>query len=108
MVVCNFSPVHRQGYRVGAPFGGTWTPVFNTDDTRYGGQGLGDLQPLKTERVPCHEQKQSLVLDLPPMSAMLYRCTRRNPVRRPKQESGQKADVPSAKNSRSKKSKKGQ
>ncbi|MEI3140263.1 MAG: alpha amylase C-terminal domain-containing protein [Lawsonibacter sp.] len=39
LVVCNFSPNHRNGYRVGAPFAGTWTPVFNTDDTQFGGQG---------------------------------------------------------------------
>ena len=90
MVVCNFSPVHRDGYRVGAPFAGTWSVVFNTDDTRFGGQGLGDAQPLKTEKQPCHEQEQSLVLDLPPMSAVILRCTRRTPVRRPKASSAEK------------------
>ncbi len=86
IVVCNFSPVHRQGYRVGAPFAGTWAPVFNTDLDRYGGQNLGDKAPLKTEKVACHNQEQSLVIDLPPMSCMIYRCTRRTPVRRPKGE----------------------
>ena len=84
IVVCNFSPNHREGYRVGAPFGGTWAPVFNTDEARFGGQDTGDKGPLKTEKVPCHDQPQSLVIDLPAMSAMIYRCTRRNPVRKPK------------------------
>ncbi len=82
IVVCNFSPVHRQGYRVGAPFAGTWAPVFNTDLDEYGGQNLGDKEPLKTEKVACHGQDQSLVIDLPPMAVMIYRCTRRAPVRR--------------------------
>ena len=82
-MVCNFSPNHRNGYRVGAPFAGIWTPVLNTDDTQFGGQGLGDHDPVKTEKVPCHDQAQSLVIDLPPMSAMIYRCTRRFPVRKP-------------------------
>ncbi len=86
IVVCNFSPEHREGYRVGAPFAGTWAPVFNTDEERFGGSGLGDTAPLKTETLPCHEQQQSLVIDLPPMSAMIYRCTRKNPVRKPKVE----------------------
>jgi 1,4-alpha-glucan branching enzyme len=85
LVVCNFSPVHRDGYRVGAPFGGTWTPILNTDDPAFGGQGLGGAA-LKTEPVPCHDQEQSLVLDLPPMSALIYRCTRKNPVRKPKEQ----------------------
>ena len=84
IVAANFSPNHRKGYRVGAPFGGTWAPVFNTDSVEYGGTGLGDTAPIKTEKVPCHDQAQSLVIDLPPMSVMFYRCTRKNPVRRSK------------------------
>ena len=86
IVVCNFSPEHRKGYRVGAPFAGTWAPAFNTDDARFGGQGLGDTANLKTEKVPFHEQTQSLVIDLPPMSAMIYRCVRKAPGRKPKAE----------------------
>ena len=85
-IVCNFSPNHREGYRIGVPFAGTWSPVFNTDETRFGGQGLGDHDPIKTEKVAYHDQEQSLVLDLPPMSVMIYRCTRRAPVRKPKAE----------------------
>ena len=84
IVVANFSPNHRKGYRVGAPFGGTWAPIFNTDAAEFGGTGLGDTGPLKTEKVPYHDQAQSLVIDLPPMSVMIYRCTRKNPVRRAK------------------------
>ena len=84
IVVCNFSPEHRKGYRVGAPFGGTWAPILNTDAPEFGGQGLGDTAPIKTEKVPCHDQQQSLTIDLPPMSAMIYRCVRKNPVRKPK------------------------
>ena len=94
IVVCNFSPEHRDGYRVGAPFGGRWAVVLNTDDQQFGGQGLGDKEPLKTEKVPCHDQQQSLVIDLPPMSAVIYRCVRKNPARRSKadKEEGAKAE----------------
>lgn len=84
VVVCNFSPNHREGYRVGVPCAGTWAAAFNTDITDYGGQGCGDFDPLKTEEVPCHEQEQSLVIDLPPMAAVIYRCTRKAPARKPK------------------------
>ena len=84
IVVCNFSPEHRKGYRVGVPFGGTWAPILNTDSAEFGGQGLGDTAPIKTEKVPCHDQQQSMVIDLPPMSAMIYRCIRKNPIRKPK------------------------
>ena len=85
VVVCNFSPVHRKGYQVGVPYPGVWTPILNTDSARFGGSGLGDEQPLKSQRIPCHGQDQSLTIDLPPMAVMVWRCTRRFPVRRTKE-----------------------
>ena len=82
--MCNFSPVHRKGYRLGVPYRGKWTPVLNTDCAEFGGSGLGDLTSLYAENTPCHGQEQSLVIDLPPMAVMVYRCTHRFPVRRKK------------------------
>ena len=35
--------------------------------------------PLKTEKIPCHDQQQSLTVDLPPMTTVILRCVRRNP-----------------------------
>ena len=96
IIVCNFSPIHRDGYRVGAPFGGTWASVFNSDAVEFGGQGLGDTAPLKTEKVACHGQEQSLTINLPPMSCVAYRCTRKNPVRKPKAEGEKKESAKKA------------
>ena len=87
VVVCNFSPVDRTGYRIGVPAAGQYTCIFNTDDEAYGGQGRGDKAPVKSEYVPCHGRGQSLALTLPPMSAVVYRCTRKFPPRRKKAES---------------------
>lgn len=84
VVVANFSPIHRKGYQVGLPFPGTWAPVFNTDAEEFGGAGLGDTAPIKSVDIPCHNQEQSMTIDLPPMSVMIYRCTRRAPVRKKK------------------------
>ena len=89
IVVCNFSPIHRKGYYVGAPFSGAWAPVLNTDAAEFGGSGLGDTAPIKTISTPCHDQEQALSIDLPPMSVMVYRCIRRSPVRTNK--AGEKA-----------------
>ena len=35
---------------------------------------------------PCHDREQSITITLPPMSAVIYQCTRRFPVRRKKGE----------------------
>ena len=90
LVVCNFSPVRREGYRVGAPFAGIWSQAFTTDDPRFGGQGGGEIVPVKTEKVPCHDQPQSLSIDLPAMSAVVYRCIRKAPVRKAKEAAPEK------------------
>ena len=82
LVVCSFSPVHRPDYRVGVPTAGVWAPVFSSDALAFGGQGLGDTAPVKTESVPCHKQPNSLVIDLPPMTAVIYRCIRKAPPRK--------------------------
>ena len=84
LAVCNFSPVHRPGYRLGVPYRGTYQCVFNSDDEHFGGSGLGDKEPLSSEDIPMHGQEQSLVIDIPPMSGVIYRCTRKKPAIRKK------------------------
>ena len=86
VIVCNFSPVHRKDYRLGVPFPGRYELVFNTDDESFGGSGLGDKEPLKSEYTPCHGQEQSMLIDLPPMSAVIYKCVKKFPPRRKKAE----------------------
>ena len=84
LIMCNFSPVHRPGYRVGVPVSGRYTCLFNTDDPAFGGTGLGDAEPVKSAYIPCHGQEQSIAIDVPPLSAVIYRCTRKFPPRRKK------------------------
>ena len=52
---------------------------------------MGDKVQLTTEKVPCHDQEQSIVIDLPPMSGVIYRCTRKAP---PKKAPAKKAAKP--------------
>ena len=73
LVACNFSPIHRKDYRVGLPKAGTYELVFNTDWPQFGGHDLGDKAPLTAQPIPCHKQAQSMQIDLPPMSCVIYR-----------------------------------
>ena len=82
VVLCNFSPVHREGYRVGVPVGGKYQVLLNSDDVQFGGAGLGDKGLLASEKIPCHGQEQSITVDLPPMSGVIYHCARKSPVRK--------------------------
>jgi 1,4-alpha-glucan branching enzyme len=71
-VVCNFTPVPRQNYRVGVPHSGRWRELLNSDATLYGGSGQGNLGGVRTDPVPAHGQLQSLTLTLPPLAIVLF------------------------------------
>ena len=86
LIAVNFSPIDRVGYQIGVPVAGTYEVLFNSDDEAFGGQGRGSRSPLKTKPVPAHDFKQSLVVDLPPLSGLILRCSRKNPVRAKKVE----------------------
>src|SRR5690606_38738624 len=42
LVVCNFTPVPRHAYRVGAARPGQWKELFNSDAAAYGGSNVGN------------------------------------------------------------------
>jgi 1,4-alpha-glucan branching enzyme len=71
-LVCagNFSPVVREGYRLGLPRGGGWRELLNTDATAYGGSGVGNPALLEAEARPKNDQPWSVELTLPPLGVV--------------------------------------
>ncbi len=84
IVVCNFCPVTRTGYRIGVPKAGSYVPVLSSDDAKYGGSGT-ELSPAKTKKEEMHGLPYSVELTLPPLSAVFYE---HKAVRRAKAEDG--------------------
>jgi 1,4-alpha-glucan branching enzyme len=72
LVVCNFTPVPRTNYIIGAPRPGFWREVLNSDSTWYGGSGMGNLGGARTTPTPAHGRFQSLTLTLPPLSTSYF------------------------------------
>jgi 1,4-alpha-glucan branching enzyme len=70
VVICNFTPVARAGYRVGLPFAGHWREVLNTDASDYGGSGLGNLGGVNASPLPSHGTPASATLLLPPLATL--------------------------------------
>jgi 1,4-alpha-glucan branching enzyme len=70
VVVCNFTPVPRHGFRLGVPQAGTWAEVINSDLEVYGGSGIAN-GTLVTEAVGAHHQHQSVVMSLPPLATVI-------------------------------------
>ncbi len=73
LCVFNFTPVSRQGYRVGCPMGGHYTEVFNSDARIYAGKDVGNRGGLRAEPTPWQTMTHSLVLTLPPLGAVFLR-----------------------------------
>ncbi len=71
LVVCNFTPVVREGYRVGVPVGGVWREILNTDAHDYGGSAVGNLGAVSSEPTAWHGQPHSVRLRLPPLGAVV-------------------------------------
>jgi 1,4-alpha-glucan branching enzyme len=71
LVISNFTPEPRPGYRVGLPAGAaSWTVALDTDAAAYGGSDAGARGPLHVEGVGAHGRERSLVLDLPPLATV--------------------------------------
>ncbi len=69
IVLCNFHSSKRERYRIGVPSSGSYRVVFNTDDTAFGGTGIGD-DVKETVRESMHGFDQSIELTVPPLSVL--------------------------------------
>ncbi|MDR5694886.1 MAG: 1,4-alpha-glucan branching protein GlgB [Armatimonadota bacterium] len=73
LIVCNFTPVPRHGYRVGVPRGGYWREILNSDAEIYGGTNQGNLGGREADPIPFHGRPYSLALTLPPLGCLFLK-----------------------------------
>src|ERR1019366_3514523 len=52
IVVCNFTPVVRESYRVGVPRPGFYREILTTDSTYYEGTDVGNAGGVRAETIP--------------------------------------------------------
>jgi len=73
LVVCNFTPVARPGWRVGVPLPGHWRELLNSDSVHYGGSNVGTPLGVATAQpVPMHGREHSVLIDLPPLATVFF------------------------------------
>jgi 1,4-alpha-glucan branching enzyme len=73
LAICNFTPVPRYSYRVGAPLGGYWREVLNSDAGEYGGGNMGNFGGVEAAPIALHGRSHSLTVTLPPLSALFLK-----------------------------------
>ncbi|HKJ17214.1 MAG TPA: 1,4-alpha-glucan branching protein GlgB [Xanthomonadales bacterium] len=73
VVVFNFTPKERPGYRIPIHKPGRYQVVFNSDEKAFGGTGGAEKQTFETESKGLKGRDQSLLVDLPPLAAVVFR-----------------------------------
>ena len=98
LVVCNFNPVLREGYALGAPVAGTYKEVLNSDDEAFGGSGAVHNKSVRTHKKPLHGFEQSITITLPPMSTLYFEVpAKRSPRKKAEDKATEKAGKTTAK-----------
>jgi 1,4-alpha-glucan branching enzyme len=72
LCACNFTPVPRGNYRVGAPYGGHWKEILNSDATLYGGSGQGNQGQVEASPTSMHGRPFSVTINLPPLGIVVF------------------------------------
>jgi 1,4-alpha-glucan branching enzyme len=70
---CNFTPVPRQGYRIGVPSAGRYREIFNTDAEMFGGSNVGNNGAVLAENIQAHGRPASLRITLPPLGVVVFK-----------------------------------
>jgi 1,4-alpha-glucan branching enzyme len=73
LIVLNFTPMPRDGYRLGVPEEGTYEILLNSDDPAYGGSGYTDAGTLESTPTPHHGRDASLEFALPPLGVVVLK-----------------------------------
>lgn len=72
VVVCNFTPVVYER-EIGVPYKGTYTEIFNSDDKKFGGSGVGNKRAKKSVKKKVDGRENSLKIKVPPMAMVVFK-----------------------------------
>jgi 1,4-alpha-glucan branching enzyme len=70
--VGGFTPVVRDGYRIGLPKPGLWRELLNSDAEIYGGSGVGNKGGIHSEDIGFKGYPCSAVVTVPPLGCSIF------------------------------------
>ena len=73
VVAANFTPIPREGYRVGVPAPGFYRELLNSDSEAYGGSNMGNKGGLPADAIPWQGQPNSILITLPPLAVVYFK-----------------------------------
>jgi len=88
LIICNFTPLVRDNYRLGVPASGEWEEIFNSDSKTFGGSDVRNPQPIASTDEPLHGKDQSIAVSLPPLGVVYLKVKEKTGDRRPETGDG--------------------
>ena len=73
IIALNFTPIVRENYRIGVPFGGHYEEILNSDSSYYNGSNTGNDNPIVSEPVPWMNRDHSISITLPPLAGLIIK-----------------------------------
>ena len=67
VVICNFTPTVREGFRMGVPRAGTYKEIFNSDSSFYAGSNVGNGLGAESEKIEWNGRENSITINVPPL-----------------------------------------
>lgn len=75
IIICNFTEVVREDYRIGIPKRGILTELFNSDAKIYGGSDVLDRKKVTIDTFPYDGRDYSAALLLGPLSVKVFKIS---------------------------------
>ncbi len=75
IVVCNFTSVVRENYRIGLPRKGFFTQILNSDHKKYSGSGVRNSKKIVIEKKNWDNREYSVEITLPPLAMIAFKIT---------------------------------
>lgn len=69
-MISNFTPVPREGYRIGVNASGEYEEILNTDSMYYQGSNVGNFGSVKSEAIASYGRDNSISVTIPPLATI--------------------------------------
>ncbi|MEW7292038.1 1,4-alpha-glucan branching protein GlgB [Aquimarina sp. 2304DJ70-9] len=73
IIVCNFTPIPRTGYRIGLPKEGKLLEIFNSDAIQYGGSGVDNTIEIQIDNIDWNHRPNSAEITIPPLGVVVFK-----------------------------------
>jgi 1,4-alpha-glucan branching enzyme len=77
IVVISFTPIEREGYRIGVPSSGEYRVLMDSSFMKYGGNKTETDITITADDIPWDGLQKSICLDIHPLSALYLKKTNR-------------------------------